>query len=215
MNRFQGENLTCVRGGRRVFHDLSFAVEAGGALLLTGPNGSGKSSLLRLLAGLLRPSGGELLWDGAPVDKARDEHNARIAFLGHLDAVKPLLSARENLAFWAGLHGAAEARVDEALAAFGLSDLADLPARLLSAGQKRRLALARLLLGEAPLWLMDEPTVGLDRASATALAQAIEAHRAEGGRVVVATHQVLELQEAEVLALGDYTGNAPLVEYVW
>ena len=215
MSLFEGRDLLCLRGGRVVFSELSFALPAGGALLLTGPNGSGKSSLLRLLAGLLRPSGGELLWDGTPVDKARDEHNARIAFLGHLDAVKPLLSARENLAFWAGLRGAAEARVDEALAAFGLSDLADLPARLLSAGQKRRLALARLLLGEAPLWLMDEPTVGLDRASATALAQAIEAHRAKEGRVVVATHQVLELQEAEVLALGDYTGNAPLVEYVW
>ena len=215
MSLFEGRDLLCLRGGRVVFSELSFALPAGGALLLTGPNGSGKSSLLRLLAGLLRPSGGELLWEGAPVDKARDEHNARIAFLGHLDAVKPLLSARENLAFWAGLHGGGEPRVEAALAAFGLSDLAELPARLLSAGQKRRLALARLLLAEAPLWLMDEPTVGLDRASATALAQAIEAHRAKGGRVVVATHQVLELQDAEVLALGDYTGNAPLVEYVW
>ncbi len=215
MSLFEGRDLLCLRGGRVVFSELSFALPAGGALLLTGPNGSGKSSLLRLLAGLLRPSGGELLWDGRPVDKARDEHNARIAFLGHLDAVKPLLSARENLAFWAGLQGLPDARVGEALATFGLAELADLPARLLSAGQKRRLALARLLLAEAPLWLMDEPTVGLDRASATALAQAIEAHRARQGRVVVATHQVLELEDAEILALGDYSGNAPLLEYVW
>ena len=215
MSLFEGRDLLCLRGGRVVFSELSFALPAGGALLLTGPNGSGKSSLLRLLAGLLRPSGGELLWDGTPVDKARDEHNARIAFLGHLDAVKPLLSARENLAFWAGLQGLPDARVGEALATFGLAELADLPARLLSAGQKRRLALARLLLAEAPLWLMDEPTVGLDRASATALAQAIEAHRARQGRVVVATHQVLELEDAEILALGDYSGNAPLLEYVW
>ncbi len=215
MSLLEGRDLVCLRGGRAVFSGLSFALPAGGALLLTGPNGSGKSSLLRLLAGLLRPAGGELLWDGAPVLGALEEHRERVAFLGHLDAVKPVLTLRENLAFWAGLGGAAAARVEAALAQFALGDLAEVPVRLLSAGQKRRLALARLLLTEAPLWLLDEPTVGLDRASATALAEAIAAHRWQGGRVVVATHQVLELPEAESLALGDYPGEAMLLEYVW
>ncbi len=215
MSLFEGRDLVCLRGGRAVFSGLSFALPAGGALLLTGPNGSGKSSLLRLLAGLLRPAGGELLWDGAPVHNSLDEHRERVAFLGHLDAVKPVLTLRENLAFWAGLGGAAAARVEAALAQFALGDLAEVPVRLLSAGQKRRLALARLLLTGAPLWLLDEPTVGLDRASATALAEAIAAHRRQGGRVVVATHQVLELAEAQSLALGDYPGEAVLLEYVW
>lgn len=215
MNLFEGRDLVCLRGGRAVFSGLSFALPAGGALLLTGPNGSGKSSLLRLLAGLIRPAGGELLWDGTPVRKALDEHRERVAFLGHLDAVKPVLTLRENLAFWAGLGGADADRVEAALARFGLTDLAEVPARLLSAGQKRRLALARLPLSASPLWLLDEPTVGLDRASATALAEAIAAHRQNGGRVAVATHQVLELEEARTLALGDYAGEALLLEYVW
>ena len=215
MSLFEGRDLVCLRGGRAVFSGVSFALPAGAALLLTGPNGSGKSSLLRLLAGLIRPADGELLWDGTSIRETLDEHRERVAFLGHLDAVKPVLTLRENLAFWAGLEGAAAARVEAALARFGLTDLAEVPARLLSAGQKRRLALARLPLSEAPLWLLDEPTVGLDRASATALAEAIAAHRQTGGRVVVATHQVLELDGAQTLALGDYPGTALLLEYVW
>ena len=215
MNLFEGHDLACLRGGRMVFSGLSFALPEGAALLLTGPNGSGKSSLLRMLAGLIRPAEGELLWDGTPLHKAAEAHRERLAFLGHLDSVKPALTARENLAFWAGLLGAGEEKIDAALARFGLADFAERPVRLFSAGQKRRLALGRLLISQAPLWLLDEPTVGLDRASATALAEVIAAHRAGGGRVVVATHQVLELEAAENLALGDFPGGNQLLEYVW
>ena len=198
-----------------VFARLRFALPPGGALILTGPNGSGKSSLLRLMAGLLRPAAGRLLWHGAPIDQDADAHRARLAFLGHLDAVKPVLSARENLAFWASLYGAGPDRVDSALAQFGLEGQASVPGRLLSAGQKRRLALARLRAMSADLWLLDEPTVGLDRPSVAALEAALAAHRTAGGRVVVATHQALDLPESEGLSLGDFPGADMLLEYVW
>ena len=134
----------------------------GGALLLTGPNGSGKSTLLRLLAGLLRPAAGTLTWDGADALADLPAHARRVAYVGHQDAVKPGLTAAENLRFAARLTGG---DVRDALAAVGLEELADLPARMLSAGQRRRLALARLVLSRAPLWLLDEPTLGLDAAS--------------------------------------------------
>jgi heme exporter protein A len=194
----QAAGLAAFRGERLVFRDLDFAVPAGGALLLTGPNGSGKSTLLRLLAGLLRPAAGRLTWDGEDALSDLPMHATRVAYLGHQDAVKPGLTAAENLHFAAQLSGA---NVGEALAAVGLAELADLPARMLSAGQKRRLALARLVLSRASLWLLDEPTLGLDTASVERLGGMLGAHRARGGLLVAATHQTLPVPRAAELQL--------------
>ncbi len=202
---FEGRDLLCVRGERRVFADLDFALAPGGLLVLTGPNGSGKSSLLRVMAGLLRPAQGALYWDGAPVSDDPGAQAARLHYLGHLDAVKPVLTAAENLAFWAALHGGAAAEVGRALAAFDLTALAGVPAGMLSAGQKRRVALARLLVAPAAIWLLDEPTVGLDTGSLARLGAAIADHRAGGGRVVAATHAALDAPDAETLDLGAFT----------
>ena len=195
----QAAGLAAFRGERLVFRDIGFTVAAGGALLLTGPNGSGKSTLLRLLAGLLRPAGGLLHWHGRDALSDLPAHAGRVAYVGHQDAVKPGLTAAENLYFAAQLVGAG---IDEALAAIGLGDLADLPARMLSAGQKRRLAIARLALSRAPLWLLDEPTLGLDMASVDRFGAMLSEHRGRGGLVVVATHLPLPVPEAVELRLG-------------
>ena len=205
MTLFEGRDLLCVRGERRVFTNLDFAVAAGGLLVLTGPNGSGKSSLLRIMAGLLRPAGGALTWDGAPVGEDPEAQAARLHYLGHLDAVKAVLTAAENLAFWAALHGQGAAEVARALAAFDLTALAGVPGGMLSAGQKRRVALARLLVAPAEIWLLDEPTVSLDTASLGRLSAVIAEHRATGGRVVAATHAALEARDAETLDLGAFS----------
>jgi heme exporter protein A len=205
---FQGRGLDCLRGERRVFAGLEFSILPGGLLVLTGANGSGKSSLLRIMAGLLRPAGGTLTWDGAPVTDDPEAQAARLHYLGHLDAVKPVLTVAENLAFWAAFHAGADAGatagVATALAAFDLTALAEVPGGMLSAGQKRRVALARLLAAPAEIWLLDEPTVGLDTPSLVRLGAAIAEHRATGGRVVAATHAALNAPDAETLDLGDF-----------
>jgi heme exporter protein A len=195
----KAEGLAVFRGERLVFRDLAFSVPAGGALVLAGANGSGKSTLLRLLAGLIRPEAGRLLWHGADALADLTAHAKRVSYVGHQDAVKPGLSVAENLDFWVRLHGG---RLDDALDAMGLGDLADLPARMLSAGQKRRLALARLALSAAPVWLLDEPTLGLDTASITRFGTLLAKHRARGGMVVAATHVPLPLQGVTTLRLG-------------
>lgn len=200
MTRFSGHDLTCIRGERQVFAGLGFAIDGGEALVLTGPNGSGKSSLLRLMAGLLDPAAGRLSWDGAAIEEDPDAHRARVRYLGHADAVKPVLSVAENLGFWAGLAGGGD--VDGALGAFGIRHLADVPARFLSAGQKRRLALARVVVAPAPLWLLDEPATALDSASIEALRAAIRGHRRTGGMVAVSTHADIGLEDARGLDLG-------------
>ena len=194
----QAEGLAAFRGERLVFRDLSFAVPAGGALVLLGANGSGKSTLLRLLAGLVRPIAGRLLWNGEDALADLPAHAARVTYIGHLDAVKPGLTAAENLAFAAHM---GQGAVDDALDAMNLGDLAEVPARYLSAGQKRRLALARLALSAAPLWLLDEPTVGLDTASQALVGAVLTAHRGRGGIVVAATHVPLPMQAAAELRL--------------
>lgn len=201
MTLFEGRDLTCVRGERQVFAGLGFALAAGGALLLRGPNGSGKSSLLRLMAGLLEPARGSLAWGERPVSDDPEAHRARMRYLGHLDAVKPVLSAAENLAFWATVQGERRAGVAGALERVGLTRLGDMPARLLSAGQRRRLALARLFLAPADLWLLDEPTVGLDEDSVGRLQAGLADHRRGGGRVAIATHTALDLPGADCLEL--------------
>jgi heme exporter protein A len=190
------EGLTAWRGERLVFAGLGFTLDPGAALLLLGPNGSGKSTLLRLLAGLGRVAAGRLLWGGEDALADPVAHAARVAYVGHHDAVKPGLTAAENLRFWGGA-GA----VRRALEVVALVGLADLPARMLSAGQQRRLALARLALSRAPVWLLDEPTVGLDAGSVQRFGALLAGHRAEGGMVVAATHLELPLPQAQVLAL--------------
>ena len=192
------EDVSAFRGERLVLRAVSAAVEPGGALLLLGANGSGKSTLLRVLAGLRRPDGGRVLWRGQ--DAAADplQHAAQVGYLGHLDALKPGLTAAENLALAARIGGGSPAA---ALAALDLAALAKLPARMLSAGQRRRLALARLTLGRGALWLLDEPTLGLDAASVARLGELLARHRAGGGVVVAATHLPLPLPGAGELRL--------------
>jgi heme exporter protein A len=181
---FSATDLACRRGERLVFAGLAFALPAGGALVLTGPNGSGKSSLLRLLAGLARPEAGAIRWQGADIAEDPGAHRERLHFIGHQDALKAVLTVGETLAFWAGMRGGAG--VGPALAAFRLARLADWPCRLLSAGQRRRLTLARLVASPAALWLLDEPTAGLDADGRDLLREVL----AEPGRtVIVSTHE--------------------------
>lgn len=191
--RLQVEQVSCFRGDRLVLDRVSFGVAAGGALLLTGPNGAGKSTLLRVLAGLKRMDGGRISWDGA------EEYTEKLAFLGHQDALKPGLTGVENLQTPAALRGG---DIAAALDAVGLAALAGLPARMFSAGQKRRLALARMLVLRAPLWLLDEPSLGLDAAAVERFGGMLAEHRAAGGVVVAATHLPLPLPDAAELRLG-------------
>lgn len=190
------EGLAAFRGDRLVLQDISFMVEAGGALVLGGANGSGKSTLLRVLAGLLRLAAGRMFLNDTEISG----ETPPFAYVGHQDAVKPGLSVFENLAFFARL-GGREADALAALDALGLGALADLPARMLSAGQKRRLALARLGVSRAVVWLLDEPTLGLDTEAVAALDDLFTAHRACGGVIVAATHLPLPLPEAATLLL--------------
>ncbi|WP_424810808.1 heme ABC exporter ATP-binding protein CcmA [Roseococcus sp. YIM B11640] len=198
MTLLEAQELGCWRGERLVFNCVSFAIKPGEALLLTGANGAGKSSLLRVVAGLLRAEAGKLLWNGEDALADLPAHGARLRYLGHQDALKPSFSVAENLALSAGLHGG---DVMAALDALGVLPLAELPARVLSAGQRRRVALARLLLGTSRLWLLDEPSVGLDVDSVARLAPLFAAHRAAGGMVIAATHLPLPLPDSRELRL--------------
>ena len=199
------EDLACRRGARLVFAGLSFRLPPGGAVVLTGANGSGKTSLLRLLAGLIEPAAGRLAWGAAPIAGDAAEHRAQLHYVGHQDGVKPALTPRETLAFWAALHGRERRRtappLDAALTAFALEGVADWPCRWLSAGQRRRLALSRLFVIPAPLWLLDEPFSALDQDNQYRLERAIAEHRAAGGRVVLATHTAIEMDDAARLLL--------------
>ena len=200
---FQGVALDCIRGDRMVFAGLSFALSAGDILILSGPNGSGKSSLIRVMAGLLHPSAGQVMRKNDDIEDDPEAHVSDLHYVGHRDAIKPALSVAENLHFWAGMYGHADA-VESALAAFGLTALADLPGRLLSSGQRRRANLARLAAAPAGLWLLDEPSVGLDAASTQQLEAIITAHRESGGMTVLSTHTPLQLDAVQTLALDDF-----------
>ena len=195
-------DLSCLRGGRLVFRGLDFDLAAGQALTLRGPNGSGKSSLLRLLAGLLRPAGGRILWDGGDIEDDRDAHRARVAYLGASDALKPNLTLAENAIFQAALRGNSPAAATAALDAVGLAALATAPARRLSQGQRRRAAIARLVAARARLWLLDEPTLALDDAAIAMLGRMLGAHLEGGGMAVVATHVDLPVASAGTIDFG-------------
>jgi heme exporter protein A len=198
--RLLASDLGCIRGGRQVFRDLSFAVGAGEALVVTGPNGAGKSSLLRLIAGLVRPTRGRLALEDGDSELTIGE---QVHYLGHQDALKPSLSVHENLAFWADFLGGRGTKVGAGLAAVGLDGLARLPAAYLSAGQRRRLSLARLIAAPRAIWLLDEPTSALDAAAQATLADLMRSHLAGGGLILAATHGPIGLDGATELRLGD------------
>lgn len=198
--RLTARDLACIRGGRLVFEGLSFEAGAGEALVLTGPNGAGKSSLLRQIAGLLEIEQGEIALTGGNPELGLAE---QAHYAGHLDGLKPSMSVIETLRFWAAyLGGGDDAAVERALKAMTLAALADLPVAYLSAGQKRRLALARLAVAPRPLWLLDEPSVALDAASVSRLRGFMAAHLAQGGIIIAATHLDLGLPDARELRLG-------------
>lgn len=194
--------LSCARGGRLVLRDIGFAVPGGEVAILRGPNGAGKSTLLRALAGLA-PHAGRVEIDGRVPD--RDARSELMAYSGHLDAVKPQLTVAENLRFWADVLGGTSGR---ALAAFGLERIADRPAHLLSAGQRRRLGLSRLLLAPRRVWLLDEPTVALDSDALQALFHAVRDHAAAGGVTVVATHGPIGVAAGVEIALSAEAAHA-------
>lgn len=184
--------INCWRGDRHILRDVSFAVRAGEFLRVTGPNGVGKTTLLRIVCGLLPAESGAIEWRGRLQRGASDEFHAEMAYLGHLNSLKADLTARENLRFLAGLrHDLARTDIDAALERVGILSRGDLPARSLSAGQKRRLALARVLLAGATLWILDEPVTNLDRAGVELVEELLREHMQRGGLAVAAAHQRL------------------------
>jgi heme exporter protein A len=195
--RLKAENLSCERGGRRIFENVNFTLASGEMMELRGPNGAGKSSLLRLLAGLNVPASGSANLEGGNAEATMAE---QAHYIGHAEANKPALTVRENLNFWSHFLGGTNAGA--ALDTFNMAALADDPALLLSAGQKRRLALTRLVIALRPLWLLDEPTVGLDAASLLQLQTQIRIHLKNGGMVIAATHTDLGVKAKSALQLG-------------
>jgi len=192
-------DLACRRGTRELFSGVGFSLSGGEALMVTGRNGSGKSSLLRLIAGLLRPQAGRIDLDGGDPELTIGE---QAHYLGHLDALKPSLTVAENLRFWTAWLGTPDHPPERALARLGLETLTDLPAAYLSAGQRRRLSLARLLTVYRPLWLLDEPTAALDTDGQGRLADLMRTHLARGGLILAAAHGPIGLADAQELKLG-------------
>lgn len=195
-------DLACRRGGRPVFDRLSFGLGGGELLTLTGRNGSGKTTLLRALAGLIQPESGTIRWQGKDIAADPDAWRVRLAWLGHLDGLKGDLTVCENLEIGERLRGGDATRLDSALLAFDLGSLATRAVRTLSAGQRRRTALARLVLAAAPLWLLDEPLNALDASAQAAFRAALEAHLAGGGVAIAATHAALGVSSSTLELAG-------------
>lgn len=195
------ENLDCARGGRAVIQGLGFILAPGQAMALRGPNGVGKSTLLRLLAGFLPLRSGAVRLGDISLAKDRTGFQEQVLYTGHLDAVKPALGVAENLRIWADVYGTGEDRIAAALAHFGLDRIAERPAAECSAGQKRRLGLARMMVMDRPLWLLDEPTVSLDVDAVKSVADLVHRHVAAGGMALIATHVDLGLGEIAELRM--------------
>ena len=198
--RLSGRGLRCVRGGRELFAGLDFDADTGEALAIVGPNGAGKTSLLRGIAGLLAMEGGTIALDGGDAELTLAE---QAHYLGHDDAMKPALTVTENLTFWADFLDGTPADPAECIAAVGLSHAAALPAGFLSAGQRRRLSIARLLAVHRPIWLLDEPTAALDMSSQRVFAGLMAAHLARGGMIIAATHAPLGIEARELRIGGE------------
>lgn len=205
-------DLACARGDRLLFKDMNFSLGAGQLLLVQGGNGQGKTSLLRLLTGLSRPEAGEVRWRDAPIQRQRDAYHAEMMYLGHANGVKDDLNPVENLRFAEGLQGRVfdAAKAVALLERLGLSRCLDLPCRVLSFGQRRRVALAALLLAGARLWILDEPLTGLDVHAVALMEGLIREHLAAGGLVVATTHQALNLEGVRVQRL--LVGNVAIPE---
>jgi heme exporter protein A len=197
--RISASNLGCVRGSREIFRNVNFSISSGQALAVLGPNGAGKSSLLRIVAGLLRLETGQLTLEGGDPELTVPE---QAHYLGHQDALKPSLSVTENLGFWARYLGDGLASVTAALEAVGLAPIRDLPAGYLSAGQRRRLSLARLVAVRRPIWLLDEAAAALDQTAQARLIDLMRGHLAGGGLILAATHAPLGLEAVQELRLG-------------
>jgi len=197
--RLSGRGVRCIRGGREVFAGLDFHVETGEALAIVGANGAGKTSLLRQVAGLLAIAAGTIELDGGDAELTLIE---QAHYLGHRDAMKPALTVTENLTFWADFLGGEVTDPAECIAAVGLGHAAQLPAGFLSAGQRRRLSIARLLAVWRPIWLLDEPTSALDLASQRIFAGLMANHLARGGLIVAATHAPLGIAARELVIGG-------------
>ncbi len=193
--RLSGSGVICVRGGRKVFAGLDFEATSGEAVAVVGRNGSGKTSLLRLIAGLLIPAGGTIALAGGDGELTLAE---QCHYLGHRDALKPALSVAENVSFWADFLGGERFDAADSLAAVGLDHAAHLPAAFLSAGQRRRLSLARLLTVRRPVWLLDEPTTALDVAGQDMFGGLMRDHLASGGLIIAATHAPLGIEAREL-----------------
>jgi heme exporter protein A len=183
--------LECIRGNRRLFSGIEFAVEAGNVLRIEGANGSGKTSLMRMICGLRKPDSGEICWQAQPIDEIGEQYRAQVAYLGHANGVKNELSAIENLRMSAQLAGEVISEEDaySALQRLGLAGREDLPSKVLSQGQKRRVALARLLVTKKSLWLLDEPVASLDQQAVETVEAMLQAHLAQGGMALLTTHQ--------------------------
>ena len=197
-----GIDLACLRGGRQLFQDISLQISRGEVLHLTGANGAGKTTLLRILSGLTLPESGRIEWQGQPIDDIREDYHQQLLYLGHAHALHADLTPAENLQHLVQLHQHVSLEdIHAALHEVGLGERIDVPAKYLSQGQKRRIGLARLLLSEAALWLLDEPFAALDVSAIDWLNQKILQYVARGGMVILTTHQELIIEEQVVIKL--------------